>query len=134
MQGYSAVMLALCASLAVSQAQDSPPPGGIRLRDGFQHEAMMGLDTTVGRFFRAAGPEITYDIGRSSGHLAESIVSPRWTRTTSQNGMTLTLVMATDGDLYATYDRGPANFVARRLKSEGDLVDALLMILDYKPN
>ena len=93
----------------------------------------MGLDTVVGRITRDGGPDIDYDIGRSAGHLAGSVETPRWTRRQFHNGTTLTLAMSSGGDLYASYDQGPANFIARRLKSDADLAEVLLMILTYRP-
>ncbi len=69
-------MLLFCLFILSASAQDKklrklpqspPPPGGIKLLDGYVHIQEQGYDTWVGRIKKEGGLNIIYDIGFLAG-------------------------------------------------------------------
>jgi len=121
-----------------------PPPGGIRLLDGYHHELLHGIDSPVGRIWKEDGLEIHYDIGAMAGNWADSVPEEQqvWDRRQVVAGETARIVERKDGMVVVTFlppkqeqgsralQDGPANFYAK-VRSRGDLVDLLLTALTY---
>src|SRR3982750_1614299 len=63
-------MTALAAALEAAPDAD-PPPGGIRLLEGYQHKRERGIDSSPGRIWKEGGLVIRYDIGGLAGNYAE---------------------------------------------------------------
>ena len=86
-----AVMLVwLCGAAAVgAQVLSGSPPGSMRLLQGYQHERLQGIDTTVGRIWKPGGPEVHYDIGQLAGNHAQQSDRRRWSRGRASVGATL---------------------------------------------
>lgn len=125
-------------SLALRAASgDDPPPGSIKLLEGFKHQKMQGIDSRVGKIWKENGIAILYDIGRLSGnyakqqreHQADQLL---WAKQQTWQNERVELVLKKDRELYVSFPEHWANFYGK-VQTEEDLVDALLMVLTYLP-
>jgi len=107
------------------------PPGSMRLLEGYRHERLMGIDTMVGRIWKADGPEVHYDIGTLAGNHARQSDMRQWSKQQTIGGRTFTLTMRSDDTLILTFDQGTANFFVRGIRNQEDLAEILLMLLSY---
>jgi hypothetical protein len=110
----------------------SPPPGAIRLPEGYRHERQQGIDSTVGRIWKEGGLEIHYDIGRMAGNYAGSVKGPErvWAISQVVNGRPVEIVKAKDGRVVVTFTKDWANFYAK-VSGEEDLAALLAIVLTY---
>jgi hypothetical protein len=122
--------------------------GSLGLPDGFSHEQLQGIDTTVGRIQRQDPPMlISYDIGRSAGRYANPARRGDYAWMTQQAvGERRVHIAMRDRDgrrvLMVTVEpvagvgemdpQWPANFAAE-IKNERDVAEALLIALSYEP-
>jgi hypothetical protein len=122
----------LCSAAAVgAQPIAGGPPGSMRLLEGYQHERLRGMDTTVGRIWKPGGPEVHYDIGQLAGNHARQTDMRRWSKRQSIGGRSFTLTMQTDDTLILTFDQGTANFFVRGIRGDEEFAEILLMLLSY---
>lgn len=121
------------AGLAEAQAGGDPPPGAMRLLEGYQHEKLQGIDSQVGRIWKSGGPEVHYDIGALAGNHAREPDGRRWSKRQAVGSNTFTLTMRTDDSLVLTFDRNTANFFVKGVRTQEELAEILLMLLTYNP-
>ena len=127
-------LIAFVVSLVVAQKSDAPP-GSVKMLSGYEHQRETGIDTTVGRIWKQDGLTISYDIGTLAGNGAahrKETGKNLWYREQTFNGHKAQLVLTTDRFLCVTFPENTANFFGV-VKTEQDLIDALLMILTYTP-
>lgn len=137
---WLAIVALVVGSLSVAlraASGDDPPPGSIKLLDGFKHQRMQGIDTRVGKIWKDGGITIQYDIGRLAGNYAEQQRKYQadqllWDRQQTWHGQPVELAMTKDRQLYVSFPERQANFYGQ-VQKEQDLVDALLMVLTYLP-
>ncbi len=135
-----ALVALVIGSLSVvlrAASADDPPPGSIKLLDGFKHQTLQGIDTRVGKIWKDGGITIQYDIGRLSGNYAEQQRKYQadqllWTKQQTWHGQPVELSMMKDRQLFVSFPERHANFYGKIPKEE-DVVDALLMVLAYVP-
>ncbi|MCH8165366.1 MAG: hypothetical protein IH889_07130 [Planctomycetes bacterium] len=135
-----AIVALVVGSLSVAlraASADDPPPGSIKLLDGFKHQRMQGIDTRVGKIWKENGITIQYDIGRLAGNYAQQQRKYQadqlvWDRQQTWHGEPVELAMTKNRQLYVSFPESHANFYGQVQKEE-DLVDALLMVLMYVP-
>jgi hypothetical protein len=111
----------------------SPPPGGIKLLDGYVHIQERGIDTWVGRIKKEGGLDILYDIGRLAGEYVNHCVRDNtcvWYKEQQLKGGLVKIALTKDERLIATFPKTTANFIAE-VKSQEDIADFLIMILTY---
>ena len=125
-------------SLALRAANgDDPPPGSIKLLDGYKHQKLQGIDTRVGKIWKENGISIQYDIGRMSGNYAKQQREYQadqllWAKEQTIKEARVELVLKKDRELYVSFPEHSANFYGK-VQTEEDLVEALLMVLTYLP-
>lgn len=131
------LLLVLVASPRFTAAQalstkPSSPPGAIQLIEGYRHEPLQGIDSSVGRIWKDGGLEIRYDIGRMAGNYAASIKGPDrvWVISQVVNGQPVEIVKAKDGRVLVTFTKGWANFFAK-VSGDEDLAVLLSIVLTY---
>jgi len=111
----------------------SPPPGGIKLLDGYVHIKEQGIDTWFGRIKKEGGLNITYDIGRLAGEYVILCLRDRtcaWYKEQQLKGGLVKIALTKDGRIIATFPKTTANFIAE-VESQEDIADFLIMILTY---
>jgi hypothetical protein len=125
---------ALSLAAQPASSQESPPPGSIRLPDGFHHERLRGVDSDVGRIAREGGLNIQYDIGGMAGNQAGAIKADdcEWAIKQVVNGEPVEIVKSKDGHITATYTKKFANFYAK-VSSEEDLATFLAIVFTFCP-
>jgi hypothetical protein len=128
------VLSVLPLALAAERAPSPPPPGAIRLPDGFRHEQFAGKDSTPGRIWKQGGLEIKYDIGKMAGNHAGAVKEPdrSWAVSQVVSGQPVEIVKGRDGVLVATFTRDMANFYAK-VSGEQDVAAFLAIVLTYPP-
>lgn len=113
-----------------------PPPGDIRLLDGYRHIRKKGIDSRVGEISAPSGLTIRYDIGRMAGAYAPRVCAEAtaclWYKKQNNNGNEVVVGLTREGKIYATFPNDYANFYADTKSSE-DVADFLLMVLTYTP-
>ena len=125
-------------SLALRAASgDDPPPGSIKLLNGFKHQKLQGIDSRVGKIWQENGISIQYDIGRMSGNYAKQHREYQadqllWAKQQTWHNERMELVLKKNRELYVSFPEHSANFYGK-VQTEEDLVDALLMVLTYLP-
>ena len=135
-----AIVALVIGSLSVvlrAASGDDPPPGSIKLLDGFKHQKMQGIDTRVGKIWKDGGITIQYDIGRLAGDYAKqqreyAADQLLWAKQQTWRGQPVELSMMKDRQLFVSFPERHANFYGKMPKEE-DLVDALLIVLTYVP-
>jgi hypothetical protein len=137
-----ALIFAMTAFAAAPGAapEGDPPPGGIRLLEGYQHQREQGQDSSPGRIWKVGGLEIRYDIGMLAGNYAEGKdkTARVWTRQQVVGNRRVTIVKSKDGKVFVSFAsdkddaRGgyPANFYAT-IQNDEELADLLLTALTY---
>lgn len=131
---FLCIMFFLTFTLCPSGAEQTDPPGAIRLLPNYQHQARQSYDTEVGRIWKEDGLLIHYDIGPLAGNFA-TVSRPDqrlWYKEQASGRRRVQLALTKDRTLYVTFPDDDANFYAT-LKTEEDLVDMLLMVLTYSP-
>jgi hypothetical protein len=135
-------MLLFCLFILSASAQDKklrklpqspPPPGGIKLLDGYVHIQERGIDTWVGRIKKEGGLDILYDIGRLAGEYVRFCLIDQscvWYKEQQLKGGLVKIALTKDGEIIATFPKTTANFIAE-VKSQEDIADFLIMILTY---
>jgi hypothetical protein len=135
-------MLLFCLFILSASAQDKklrklpqspPPPGGIKLLDGYVHIQEQGYDTWVGRIKKEGGLNIIYDIGFLAGEYVNHCLRENtctWYKEQQLKGGLVKIALAKDGRIIATFPKTTANFIAE-VKSPEDIADFLIMILTY---
>jgi hypothetical protein len=115
-------------------ADPVPPPGGIKLLPGYQHQKLQGIDTRVGKISKEGGLAIEYDIGRLAGNYAkgQDKAGLLWFKEQVVGGRSVQLAFTKDRTLIVTFPETHANF-SGKTKSDEDLADMLLMVLSYAP-
>jgi hypothetical protein len=112
----------------------SPPPGGIKLLNGYVHIPLRGIDTRVGRIKKEGGLDILYDIGRLAGESVRLCLlidqSCVWYKEQQLKGGLVKIALTKDREIIATFPKTTANFIAE-VKSQEDIADFLIMILTY---
>jgi len=123
---------ALSAAAQTASSRPSPPPGAIRLPDGFRHERLQGIDSAVGRIAKEGGLDIHYDIGKLAGNYAGAIKGDdrEWTVGQVVNGEPVEIVKSKSGLLTATFTKKFANFYAK-VSGEEELATFLAIVLTY---
>ena len=96
-------------------SRPSGAPGAIRLIEGFRHERLQGIDSTVGRIWKEGGLEIEYDIGRLAGNYAAAVKGRdrEWAINEVVNGHRVEIVKSKDGRVFVTFPKDFANFYAK---------------------
>lgn len=117
-----------------NQPKPSPPPGRIKLLDGYTHFREQGIDTSVGRIKKEGGLDIAYDIGHLAGEYTNTCVRDKnncvWFKEQKLELEVVKIALTKDGEIIATFPKTTANFFAR-VKSQEDIADFLIMILTY---
>jgi len=131
-----------CVHVERSQFDDAPIarsanglPDNVRLMDGWKHERLRGIDSTVGRFVGERGFEIYYDMGGMAGNWAAGARKRNdvaWSREQTVNGARCEIVMTNGGRIIATYPERTLNFFAE-IKSPEDMADFMLLAMTYSP-
>ena len=135
------LLLSIVSSLFADSADSRL--GGMRLLDGFEHQALEGIDSKVGVIQKKKGLKINYEIGtlpkagmpRMGGQFTDKAkalpeVDLTWYREQTINGQAVHLAKRKDGVLLVSFPQKGINFSAQ-IDSEEELTDALLMILSY---
>ncbi len=135
-------VLLFCLSVLSASAQKkrvrnvselSPPPGGIKLLNGYVHIPLRGIDTRVGRIKKEGGLDILYDIGPLAGEYVNRCLRDQscvWYKEQQLKGGLVKIALTKDGEIIATFPKTTANFIAE-VKSQEDIADFLIMILTY---
>lgn len=113
-----------------------PPPGNMRLLEGYTHTSLQGIDTSVGRISKPGGMEIKYENGPLAGLYASRCWSKNvcfWFKRQVLNEREVWLGLTKSGEMIATFPKEYANFYAQTKSSE-DIADFLIMILTYAPD
>jgi len=139
--------LSLIAINSMTFADDAPkpPPFGIKLLPGYEHEPKQGFDSIVGVIGKKDGLTIMYEIGRvpKPGGLAlggdfsdrPKQLRPEqreWYKEQVLGGKQMHVALAKDKGLYVSFPESGINFSVT-IKSFDELTDALLMICSYSP-
>lgn len=125
------LLSALVVRVPKASAEPAPPPGAIRLLEGYHHERLQGIDSTVGRIWKDGGLEIRYDIGGLAGNYAAlTKASERsWAMTQVINGQSAEIVRTKDGRVIVSFE-GNVNFFAK-ISNDEDLAALLTIALTY---
>jgi len=121
-----------------------PVPGNVTLIEGYKHEPLQGIDSTVGKIVSEDGFEIFYEQGRipdpnspfrlggdfSNGAERIPAEQRKWSRTQTINEAPIQIVMTKTDQLIVTCPKSGINFSAK-IKTETDLADTLLMLLTF---
>jgi hypothetical protein len=144
------ILIALLAllTLAMSTHADDapkPPPFGIKLLPGYEHEPKQGFDSVVGVISKKEGLTIMYEIGRVAmpgglalgGDFSDRPKQLRaeqreWYKEQTIGGKQMHVAMAKDKSLFVSFPESGINFSVVT-KSSDELVEALLMICTYAP-
>jgi hypothetical protein len=134
------VVLPLLFAADRESKDPSSPPGAIRLIDGYRHERLQGIDSTVGRIWKEGGLEIRYDIGVFAGNNAASVkpADRLWAMSQVIRGKSAEIVKAKNGFVTVTFSSdpknkagdSPANFYAK-VSNEEELAALLLITMTY---
>jgi len=134
MKKVNLVIIVLSFTRAVCQcaAAQADPPGNIRLLPGYEHQTLQGIDTQVGRIWKESGLLIHYDIGQVAGNFATAFRPDQrlWHKEQASETHRGQLTLTKDRMLCVTFPDDVANFYAA-VKTEEDIVDMLLMVLNY---
>ncbi len=112
----------------------NPPPGNIRLLEGYVHTPRLGIDSTIGDIGKNGGLLIRYDIGEMSGFYTDycNIQNAcQWSKKQIIKGREVRIALTAENRIIATFPEDYANFFADTNSPE-DVTDFLLMILTYK--
>ena len=124
-------VLTLPSSYCLGDEKPDPPPGGIRLLEGYVHETLQGKDTRVGRISKKGGITINYDIGKLAGNYAVSRSKrAQWFREQRVATQLVQIAFSKEGTVYITFPQAAANFYAS-VKTPSEMADALLMVLTF---
>lgn len=111
------------------------PPGGMRLLEGYRHEALKSVDTYGGRIWKDGGPELIYELGdlatNNVRHYRERDSGLWYVVDKDARGISLEAIMTDDETLHIALPGARANFMARKLKSKADVAEVLLMLMSY---
>jgi len=108
------------------------PPGGIVLLPEYAHTSEQGIDSSVGRIWKANGITIRYDIGKMAGNHVEQVRtrSPQaYYQAQEVNGRKVTIAIEHQRHVVMTVD-GNANFSAD-VTSYQELSDVILTVMTY---
>lgn len=119
-------------------------PGGMQLLPGYKHLPLQGIDSVIGRIERDDGLQISYEIGhvqapgepRLGGSFSDRAkLSPghetRWYREQTVDGQPVHIAFRKDDVLLVSYPNSGMN-LATQIADEGEMAEALLMILTYR--
>ena len=122
----------LSVAAQTASSQPAPPPGAIRLPDGFRHERGRGIDSAVGRIAKEGGLDIRYDIGAMAGNRAAAIKGDDrgWAVKQVVNGEPVEIVKSKDGVLTVTFTKTLADFYAA-VSGEEEIATFLAIVLTY---
>ena len=112
----------------------NPPPGNIRLLEGYTNNPRQGIDSIIGDISKSGGLLIRYDIGESSGFYTDycNIQNAcQWSKKQIINNREVRIGLTAENRIIATFPQDYANFFADTNSPE-DVSDFLLMILTYK--
>lgn len=132
-------LLVLFAASIFAQTETAvlsePPPGKIKMLPGYVHKIGRRTDSIDGTISKENGIEIYYDIGWTAGNYALGAYKRNkqklvWFRKQKINGLKVMLTYLTDGQIYATFPKTRASFMAT-VKTEAELADFLTMIMTY---
>ncbi|NNE66976.1 MAG: hypothetical protein HKN33_10470 [Pyrinomonadaceae bacterium] len=113
-------LLAYCCT---GMAQDKsnkpaqiPPPGNIKMPEGYKHTRLQGIDSAVGRISNEDGLSIGYDIGRmAADYTHRYVIKPDdtlWGKEQTVQGEPLRIVRTKDGKIVACFLNKYVNFIA----------------------
>jgi hypothetical protein len=120
-------------TLVLPKPTPEPPPGNIKLLEGYTHIKKRGIDTSVGEISKSGGLTIRYDIGTLAGRAAGYNCGEGqclWYKKQIINGRDVWIGLTKKGLIVATFPEIYVNFFAQT-KSPEDIADFLLMILTY---
>lgn len=124
-------LVAFRPSFCIADEKPVPPPGEIRLLQGYVHTRLQGIDTSVGRISKKGGVTISYDIGTLAGNYAKShSKDARWYREQTVAGAPVQIAFSKTGTVFITFPKSSANFYAQ-IKTPEQLADVLLMVLTF---
>lgn len=135
-------VLAFCLFILSASAQDqtlkkrdnaSPPPGGIKLLNGYVHTPGRGIDSTVGSIKKEGGLNIRYDIGVLAGEYADRCRRDNtcvWYKEQQLNAGLVKIALQGNGFIVATFPRTTANFYTEA-RTDEDIAEFLIMILTF---
>lgn len=124
-----------CQRTGATAALSARPDAAVRPMDGWKHETLRGIDSTVGRFVGERGFEIRYDAGGMAGNWAAGARKRgevAWSRKQVVNGLPCEFVMTTKGRIIATFPEQMTNFFAEA-KSPEDVADFMLLAMTFSP-
>jgi hypothetical protein len=129
-----------------SLANADLPLGGLRLLEGYEHQAEQGIDSKVGVIRKMGGLEIKYEIGRLprpglprlGGQFINRPKSTpkdqlRWHHEQIINGQSVEVAQRKDDVLLVSFPQSGINFWVA-VDSPSAMAEALLMILTYPDN
>lgn len=137
-RGFYGQILYLCLAqsfytFAQSNQAPSPPPGNIKLLQGYVHIKKRGIDTSVGEISKPGGLTIQYDNGALAGRVAgyhcgrgECV----WYKKQRVYGRDLWIGQTSKGTIFATFPEIYVNFYAQT-RSPEDIADFLMMVMTY---
>lgn len=110
-----------------------PPPGGIRLLEGYRHEKIQGIDSLPGRIWKEGGLEISYDISLFRPEEAKGVAPSvdersKWAIRQLVSGRVVDIDTRKDGLLVVRFS--DATFYAK-VTGEKDLAEFLAIVLTY---
>jgi hypothetical protein len=147
MRAFAMLSGFVLASIAAPAGADDakPPPFGIKLLAGYEHEPKQGFDSVVGVISKEDGLTIMYEIGRVAkpgapalgGDFSDRAKQLRpeqreWYKEQTLGGKQMHVAMAKDKGLYVSFPESGINFSVVTKSSE-ELAEALLMICSYSP-
>ena len=127
-----AILSSCIFPLVPLRADDTLPPGGIKLLPGYIYRPERGTDTLVGEIVKPGGLTIKFDIGMLSGDQTaweKKQGSCQSYKDQQINHRRVEVALDKEGMFYVTIG-GSANFYGKEASQE-DMVDVLLMVLTY---
>jgi len=127
----------LFLAVAGAIAQETPPPGSMKLLPGYHHQRQQGIDSTVGTIWKQSGLKIEYDIGEMAGNYAECTscgwtTGEVWRKKQTVGERKIVLVFTSKKMLVVSFPESHANFYAI-IQSQDEMADMLLMLFTFSP-
>lgn len=134
---YYLLLSVILINASGATAEDLPPPGGMRMLEGYRHEALRGIDSNPGRIWKPGGLEIHYDIGGLAGEYTDEYEQRqmKWMKRQQIDGREVVILLTNEDRMIITFrrsgERAWANFMAT-VKTPNDTTEVLLMVLTYR--
>lgn len=141
------VFLLSISTSILTWAQDETP-GSLQILEGYEHIALRGIDSRVGKVQHEDGFEMMYEIGRvpqpgrprMGGDFSDRAVALKgqhaddgqieWSTTLEVRGERVNIVLLESGVLVASFPNSGANFSAQT-ETKAQFADVLTMVLTY---